>query len=307
MPQLSVVIASYNTRDLLKECIETLQRAGNGVDLEVIVVDNASTDGSRQYLASLGRRVRLILNDANLGFAAANNAGMRIASAPVILLLNSDAFVTRKTLHAGLAILHDQPQAGLAGVRILNPDGSIQAESGSFPSLWQDICISLGVERFRKPSPGVSKVAAPVDWVHGACMFVRKRALQSVGGLDSRFFMYSEEVDWCRRFWEAGWAVWYLPTVDVVHIGGASSSTKDLSRRVALYRSRLGLRRRLDGPLASMLLWLAMLAGFAARIVTRSVLQALFRRHVGRQSARADWQLLCAIVRMDPLARFVGR
>ena len=231
---------------------------------------------------------------------------MQAATAPVILLLNSDAFVTPETLRAGLALMRDQPAAGVAGVQILNPDGSIQAESGRFPSLWGDICTSLGMDQFGQGARRAPESAAPVDWVHGACMFVRRRALESVGGLDPRFFMYSEEVDWCRLFWGVGWEVWYLPEVHVVHIGGASSRSNDLSRRVALYRSRLGLRRRLDGPHASALLWLAMLAGLAVRIVSRPVLEFLLRRKLGRQSPRSDLQLLRAIARMDPLSRFVG-
>jgi GT2 family glycosyltransferase len=307
MPELSAVILSYNTRALLQECIETLLRAATGLDLELIVVDNGSTDGSRSFLESLGGGIRLILSDDNLGFAGGNNAGMGIATAPVVLLLNSDAFVTAETLHAALAVLSDQPQVGLVGVRILNPDGSVQAESGSFPSLWQDILTSLGIERHKGASKTVPKTTGPVEWVHGACMFARASALASAGGLDERFFMYSEEVDWCRRFWEAGWEVWYLPETCVVHIGGASSGSNDLGRRVALYRSRLGLRRRLDGPLASLLLWTVMLGGFTARIATRPLLQAVLRRRIGRQSARADWQLLCAVARMDPLARFAAR
>jgi GT2 family glycosyltransferase len=135
-------------------------------------------------------------------------------------------------------------------------------------------------------------------------MFVRIAALDDVGLLDTRFFMYSEEVEWCRRFWERGWQVWYLPEAVVTHIGGASSVGLDLRRRSALYRGRLGLRRRMAGPAASAVLWLSMVLGLAGRVVARAIARMLTRRSFGRQTPRADWELLLAIARMDPLARW---
>jgi GT2 family glycosyltransferase len=114
--------------------------------------------------------------------------------------------------------------------------------------------------------------------------------------------MYSEEVDWCRRFWLAGWEVWYLPDANVVHIGGASSRS-DTRRRLALYTSRLGFRRRASGPVSSLLLWLLMLAGLALRVVIRPLAQLAFRRRVGNQTAAADTALIAGLLRVDPLAR----
>lgn len=305
MPDLSVVIASYNTRDLLARCISELRAAADGLALELIIVDNASTDGSREFLAEQAQagQLRVIQNERNLGFAGANNQGLRSATAPVILLLNSDAFVTAATLRLALKTIHCNPYVGVVGVRILNPDGSIQAESGTFPTLWQDIRVSVGLDQLDRKPARAPEVAWPVDWVHGACLFVRKAAYEAVGGLDERFFMYSEEVDWCHRFWAADWQVWYVPEATAVHLGGASSRSNDLGRRAALYESRLGLRRHIAGPHSSLLLWLAMLAGMTGRVAVRPLLQVLTRRRVGYQSAETDLQLLRAIARMDPLAR----
>ena len=303
MPDLSVIIVSYNTRDLLARCLSEVRAAAQDIPHEIIVVDNASSDGSRAYLERQASDLRLILNERNLGFAAANNQGMKIAEAPILLLLNSDAFVTAETLRRGMNTIRHNPYVGLAGVRILNPDGTIQAEHGDFPTLWHDIRISIGLDQLDRKASQAPSVAWPVDWVHGACMFARREAVQTVGGLDERFFMYSEEVDWCHRFWDAGWQVWYLPDASAVHVGGASSHSNDLVRRVALYQSRLGLRRHIAGPHSSLLLWIAMISGLAGRLVIRPLLQSLTRRKVGYQSAVADWQLLVAIVRMDPLAR----
>jgi GT2 family glycosyltransferase len=193
---------------------------------------------------------------------------------------------------------------GLAGVQLLNADGTLQAEHGTFPSLWHDIRVSAWLDRVRASRTRPLVASGPVDWVQGACMFVRMAALREVGPLDTRFFMYSEEVEWCRRFGEHGWQVWYLPDAIVTHIGGASSAGLDLLRRAALYRGRLGLRRRMDGSPASALLWCCMLCGLLVRIAARALARVVARRDVGRQTPRSDWELLRLIARMDPLARW---
>jgi hypothetical protein len=136
-------------------------------------------------------------------------------------------------------------------------------------------------------------------------MFVRVSAARAVGPLDERFFMYSEEVDWCRRFWGGGWKVWYRGDVEVVHVGGGSSEN-DLRRRQALYRGRLGFRRRVSGSAAAMLLWVCMVLGLGFRIPLRAAALLVTRRPIGRQTPRADWQLLRSIAGMDPLARWAA-
>ncbi len=311
MPELSVVIVSYNTRELLARCLDALQTAatGAGLAVETIVVDNGSLDGSRDLVRERYPTATLIASPANLGFAGANNVGLARTQAPAVLLLNSDAFITAEALRRGLAALRSRPEAGLVGVRLVNPDGTTQAEYGRFPSLWEDIGVSLGADQLpgRRRLPAVE--SGPVDWVQGACMFVRAAALREIGPLDERFFMYSEEVDWCRRCWASGWQVWYLGGVAIVHVGGASwtegrSSEQDLRRRAALYRGRLGLRRRLGGAGSSVLLWGCMLVGLVARAGGRALAQTLTRRRLGRQTPRADWALAREIVRFDPLARW---
>lgn len=305
MPDLSVVIVSYNTRAVLGDCLASLFDAARAASLstEVIVVDNASSDGSADFVAAEYPAARLVRNARNLGFAAANNQGLARARAPFCLLLNSDAFIGTAALRAGVDLLRGGPEIGLVGVRIDNPDGSLQAAHGTFPTLWGDICLSLGADRLIARSKLADRHTGPVDWVHGACMFARVAALRQVGPLDERFFMYSEEVDWCWSFWAANWEVWYLGEVSVVHLGGASH-TSDLRRRAALYRGRLGLRRRFGGPAASMVLWATILVGLGARSVGRGVAQSLLRRNLGRQSPRSDWQLAREVSRMDPLARW---
>lgn len=304
-PDLSVVIVSFNTRLLLDRCLRAvLLAAGDSISLEIIVVDNGSSDGTIAHLRERYPQVIRLRNRLNTGFAAANNRGLAAARAPLVLLLNSDAFITATAIRRALDVLDSCPRVGLVGTRLDNPDGTVQAEAGTFPTLWDDIASSLGIDRFVQRGPRTRFKNGPADWVQGACMFVRAAAVREAGLLDESFFMYSEEVDWCRRFWLRGWEVWYLGDVGIIHLGSASSSSNDLGRRIALYRSRLGLRRRLGGPLSSLLLWLCMLVGLSTRASGRLAAQSVMRGPIGRHSAQADWRLLRAVARMDPLARW---
>jgi len=305
MPDLCVIIVSYNTRLLLMRCLASLTEASAqaGLATEVIVVDNGSVDGSGAAVGTAFPAVRVITSQVNLGFAGANNLAFPRSVAPVTLLLNSDAFIDAEALRRATQLLRTAPEVGVVGMRIVNLDGTFQAAYGRFPTFWDDLCISLGLDRVLPFRQVVAARIGPVDWVHGACMFVRTSALAQVGALDERFFMYSEEVDWCRRFWSFGWEVWYLGDVTVTHVGGASRET-DLRRRTALYRGRLGLRRRFSGPFASLFLWLGIILGLVARIFMRAFVGAVLHRRLGRQSPQSDWALAREIARMDPLARW---
>lgn len=303
MPDLSVVILSYNTRSIVDRCLRSLFDAALDIKLEVIIVDNGSSDGSVQYVRRYFPTVIVIANCQNVGFAAANNQGMARALAENILLLNSDAFIGPAALRRGLDTLRDQPSTGIVGVRLVNEDGTFQAGFGTFPSLWDDISRSVGIDQLARRARSAEPLVGSVDWIQGACMFVRRAAFEETGGLDNHFFMYSEEVDWCWRIRRRGWQVWYLGDVSVVHLGGGSSLGNDIGRRIALYRSRLSLRRRFGGPVSSSLLWLMMIAGLGLRIILRVIGQLVARRDLGRHSAATDWQLLQAVSKMDPLAR----
>ncbi len=302
--ELSTIVVSWNTRDLLNQCLDTLDAATGHLRHETIVVDNGSTDGTLEMVANRRVPAQLLANDANLGFATANNQGLGIASAPIALLLNSDAFTNADSIDRALSLLAAEPRAAIVGVRVLNTDGSLQAAQGAFPTLADDLSASIGVDRWLSREHESSLGPRPVDWVHGSCMFVRTSAFRDAGGFDPRFFMYSEEVDWCLRLWRSGWEVWYDPAATVVHLGGGSSRSHDLRRRTALYRSRLGLRRRIGGPASSAALWAGMSAGLVARVVARSAVQAVGVGQIGRYDAAEDRALLREVVTMDPLARW---
>ncbi len=305
MHDLSVVIVSFNTRDLLAVCLDHLIASLPEFDTQVIVVDNGSSDGSPDLVRECYPSVNLIESHQNLGFAGANNRGIRAADAPFVLLLNSDAFINSDAISSALRVLANQPDVGMVGVKILNPDGSVQANDGKFPNFWTDVAVSLGINRIR-----VSRRRQDVqairnaEWVHGACLFARSAAIAQTGMLDESFFMYSEEVEWCFRFWQHGWRVVFCGEASVIHLGGSSSSNNDLGRRFWLYRSRLGLRRRMAGRLSSALLWALVVIGFGLRIPAQFAIRLFSVRSNHSHGPQDDWQLLRQILKMDPLSNW---
>ena len=228
---VTVVIVTWNTHQLTTESVRSVLSNAAGQVSEIIVVDNASTDGTAERLAEHFPAVRLLRNARNVGFAAANNQGAAASSSEVLLLLNSDARLLPGALPAMLEILEREPRAAIVGARLINADGSFQASHSRFPTLLREYLILSGVGRLilgrRYPSRGPETERGPqaVDYVEGACLLVRRKAYQDVGGPDSAYFMYSEEVDLCYAVRQEGWQVWYQPAAAVVHLGGASSRT----------------------------------------------------------------------------------
>ncbi len=231
---VSVVIVSFNTRDLLRECLDTLYRNDGGLRLQVIVVDNDSADGSADMVAAEYPAIDLIRSPVNLGFGPANNRGFDVATGRYVVLLNSDAFVDAATLRASYEHMERHPDTGLASGRLVGRDGSWQPSARMFPSLLNEF-LSLSGLSARYPDSRLfgrgdrtwadPDEPAEVDWVPGAYSIVRSSLLDRLGGFDERFFLYFEEVDLCRRIKAQGYRLDYVPDVRVVHIGGESSRT----------------------------------------------------------------------------------
>jgi GT2 family glycosyltransferase len=231
---LSVVIVSFNTRDLLRQCLQTVEREAETIPYETIVIDNASRDGSAEMVADEFPAVRLIRSDKNLGFAAANNRGFAIARGRYVALLNSDAFPQPGALRRSIEHMDSQPQVGVGGGRIVGSDGSLQPSARMFPSPLNDLIIMTGLaSRYPKsrlwgrPDRTWANQLEPaaVDWIPGAYMVIRREVLDQVGHFDERFFLYYEEVDLCRRVKAAGYPIWYWPDIVTVHIGSESAKT----------------------------------------------------------------------------------
>jgi len=230
----SVIVVSYNTREILRACLERLFAVTQDIPLEVIVVDNASRDGSADMVETAFPQVILQRSDINLGFAAANNVGFRIATGDTILLLNPDALIEPGAVQRSLAYMAADPRIGMGGGLLLDKEGKWQPSARQFPSLLNEFLVLSGLAaRFPKSrffgrfdrTWDDSQHAVEVDWVPGAFTLIRRSALEAVGYFDERFFLYYEEVDLCRRFREAGWSIWYWPDAVIRHWGGESSKT----------------------------------------------------------------------------------
>jgi len=221
---LAVVIVSYRARQLLAECLDSLFVHPPAMPWEAVVVDNASDDGSADLVRKRYSAVRLLANDANLGFARAANQGASAARADFVCFLNSDARVMPGTLDRLVAILRQQPGVGAVGPRTTGSDGHVIRSCFKFPTLARPLLNVRPLRTVLGPStlalayePWDPTTTRAVDWVSGACLMVRRDALERLGAFDPEFFMYFEDVDLCRRLWAAGRAVWYVGDAAVVH------------------------------------------------------------------------------------------
>jgi GT2 family glycosyltransferase len=231
--EVSVIIVNWNTCDLLRDCLRSVY-AQNGADAwEIIVVDNASTDGSPEMVRREFADVKLIASPDNLGFARANNLAMSSATGRYILLLNSDTIVLNEAIGKSISYADRHPDTAVVGCRILNPDLSLQSSCFMFPSILNLLLFSTYLYRLFPKSRFFGREhmtwwerndAREVEVVTGCYMLVRKEAIEEVGQMDDQFFMYYEETDWCFRFRAKGWKNRFTPDGEIIHIGGASSA-----------------------------------------------------------------------------------
>ncbi|MEZ6194270.1 MAG: glycosyltransferase family 2 protein [Planctomycetota bacterium] len=233
MTDISIVIASYNTRDLLLQCLASIEASEGAGEVEVFVVDNDSRDGTVDALREHFPDVRLVLNPRNLGFAAANNRALRLCGGRYVLLLNPDTKLDPGTLREVRAVMDARPDVGMAGIKLVRQDGSLdRACRRGFPTLMNSAARFLGLDRvfprsrlfggynltWRDPDGDYE-----VDSIVGAFMFLRREVVEEVGLLDESFFMYGEDLDWCWRVRASRWKVLYLGSQEALHIKGAST------------------------------------------------------------------------------------
>ena len=240
-PLLSIIVVSYNTREILKECLNRVKAHGGGVDLEVIVVDNASTDGSPDMVRNDFPEAVLVVSERNLGFAGGNNLGIRKVTGKYILLLNSDAYLLPGVLEATLSFMDRTPDCGVLGVKLIGEDGGMQPCARKLPTPWLKFLVISGIAaKFPKSKfwGGMDHswwdhdAPREVGWVPGAYFLLRKDMVNAIGGLDERYFLYFEETDYCLQAIRAGWRVMIFPEVSVIHLGGESSKTEDQAMSV---------------------------------------------------------------------------
>lgn len=251
MCELSIVIVSWNARDYLLGAVESILATTRRHTLELIVVDNASSDGSPEAVAARHPGVTLIRNPSNLGFARANNIGIRASRGRLVALINSDVTVLPECIDSLVEFMDAHPRVGMAGPLVLNTDGSVQHSHWDFPSRGGALARTLALDTLRlKMAPAAaSPVAAlpsaaadegvAVEVLSGCFMVLRREALDRVGLLDEDFYIYGEDMDLCRRFHAAGWQVRHLAAARAIHAGGASSANAPVRFFIELQKANL--------------------------------------------------------------------
>ena len=254
---LSIIIVNFNTKDLLKKCLESLPSSA-----EIIVVDNGSTYDSKEYLKT--QKTKAIFNDQNLGFAKAVNQGIKESQGKFILLLNSDIIVKPKAIEKIMAFAQKHPEAGVIGGRLLNPDGSIQGSCFNLPTL------SRTIKEFflKKPSSLFKYIPSgekpiEVEAVIGAVFLIPRKVLSKIGHayrqagfFDERYFMYFEDLDYCRRMRKAGFKVYYLPEAEFIHFHGQSGKNIPFQTHHWLVESSKIYHGKLNYYLITSIIWL---------------------------------------------------
>lgn len=282
---VDVVVVSYNRQDLLAACLASLE--GSGRTTHVFVVDNASSDGSATLVSERYPQVHLLVNDTNVGFAAAVNRGVRRGKSPLVLLLNSDAALETATLDTLASALDEEPRVAAVGPRIIGDDGELELSTGRTMSLWNEAWFKL-----------VGGTGGSQGWLFGprlrrqyasdrdttsltaACLLLRREAYEAIGGLDERFFLYAEDVDLCRRLRQAGWRLRYVARATVRHLRGGSGSVDPAPAALAYRASQVAFYAKHRGPLS--------------RIMLRAYLHAQYGvgMLLGRSGDRAIWDWL---------------
>lgn len=242
IPSIAIAIVNYNTREHLRVCLTSV--ASEQCE-EVVVVDNASSDGSVEMVRSVYPWVRLLANEVNCGYGAAANQAIASCSSRYVLLLNSDTLLGPGAHQALGNYLDQHPQAAIVGPRLLNPDGTPQASCFPFPTPLQTLLRESGLATLVRYLPGLQHDylamsqgrTRVVPWVLGAALTIRREAFEAVGGFDNSFFMYFEEVDLCYRLHTAGWEVHFTSVASVTHAGGASTQQYGPAMTLQLYQS----------------------------------------------------------------------
>jgi N-acetylglucosaminyl-diphospho-decaprenol L-rhamnosyltransferase len=289
-PDLEVVIVSHGAEALLRRCLASLRaHPPRTATTRVSVVDSGSPDGTPDMVAREFPEFQLE-RAANIGFSAANNLVLRASRAGAILLLNPDTEVYDGTLDVGLARLAADPAIGMVGAKLVREDGELDhAAKRSFPTPLGALAHFTGIGRGDEAGAALSQYrathlgedeAGEVDAVNGAFMLCRREALAQVGLLDQGYWLYMEDLDWCHRFWDAGWKVFYEPAAVALHVKGGSSQGRRAPRQeIAFHRGMGRFYRRFDAPHANPLLNLAVYLGIGAKLAVSLAITALRGRN----------------------------
>lgn len=308
MVDFSILIVNWNTKDLLLQCLRSIIPQLQTRQFEIVIVDNASTDGSAQSFREAYPSAIVIENPTNIGFAAANNRGLKSCTGRYVLLVNSDVIVRDGCIAALWDFMEKHIEVGLVGPKVLNPDLTIQESCREFPTLWNSLCRAFALDTAFPKSRLFSRQlmrywshdeTRTVDILSGCFWMARQNALQSVGPLDERFFMYAEDKDWCKTFWERGWKVVYHPKAQAIHYAAASSSRDPVRFYVEMQRANLLYWKKHSGLVYQRFMWAIMILNNMIRLLSSCVVVATplsgRREAVGRirkSAAAMKWLLL---------------
>jgi GT2 family glycosyltransferase/lipopolysaccharide/colanic/teichoic acid biosynthesis glycosyltransferase len=319
-PDLSIVIVGFNSLPQLGDCLASVRDTGASTRLEVVVVDNASSDGTVEYIRREHPGVRIVPNSRNVGYSKAVNQGIAESRARYTLVLNPDIVVLPGAIDRLVEFMEEHPEVGIAGSKLLNEDGSLQYSCRRFYTFWTLVLRRTPLGRLFRNGRTISNYlmldydheqSREVDWVIGACMIVRKEALADFGGMDERFFLYFEDVDWCYRVWQSGWKVWYVADSVMRHSYARESARPGLSKQIVTHglsmihfyekwgKAIYGLkkyRRVLTNSLLLITDLVAINGGFALAYVLRSSLRGLLTKPMFGVSVYTSFLLFANLI-----------
>jgi GT2 family glycosyltransferase len=286
MPTLSICMVSLDCRRVVEDCLQSIRR-GSFHDLEIIIVDNGSVDGTLDYLRAQAD-VRLIENGYNAGFTKGTNQGINAASGKYLLWLNTDTVLREDSLQKLIAFLETSARAGIAGPKVLNADGTFQPQcKRGFPTPFASFCYAVGLDRIWPSNPAVSRYllrsipedqSSIVDAVSGCCLLARREVFDDIGPLDEEMFGFGEDLDWCVRAAKAGWEVWYYPESVIVHLKGQGGAHSKPYRMIsAMHHCMWVFYRKHVKPDSSPVTTALVAAGVAASFALSMTLQYISR------------------------------
>jgi GT2 family glycosyltransferase len=291
LPALSVIVVSFNVRELLRACLASLRAAGEELPLQLLAVDNASADGSAAMVSQEFPEVELLALERNAGFSAANNAAIERSTAAEILLLNPDTEVPPGSLCGLRAFLAERPHCGVVGPRLLNSDGSFQPSAWPQPTLGAVLRDHLLPPAWRRRAAAGPEQSRRVGWVSGAALLTRRAVIEQIGPLDEALF-WSEDVDFCRRAAQAGWEVWYAPHSAITHHGSRSVPTNRGAVIYHQYRSKVHFFRKHRGAVE----WWALRALLGLEVGSKLALRALQRPSPDRNERLQAYRRVLAVL-----------
>ncbi len=304
-PVISIVIVTWNCKSYVEECLTSINSQQADISTEIVVVDNASTDGTAEMIAVRFPRVCLVRSPTNLGFAKGNNLGIGQTSGKYICLINPDVNVYPDCLAKMLRYLEEHPEVGLLGPQMLGPDGNVGRSTMRFPTIWNSLCRALALDSLFKRSRIFGgflmrdfshDLTKDVDILNGWFWMARRDALNQVGMLDDSLFMYGDDLDWCRRFHDAKWRVVFYAGTQAVHYGGRSSARCPVPLYIAMQRANFQYWEKHHGHFRTFLYMLitgiyhlVRMSGYSAKYLIDKAARAGSSYKVRRSFASLLW------------------